>query len=126
MKTKLLLLGSALAALGCDGTQYVNADTVALIMTNDTTGVERVNRCHYVPVLLGSQLKARYVVEDELRVTITLTRDDLHLLFEEAGEPVESLTLPSQQFADEAREVAESPPPGFTVELASPCTPKDF
>lgn len=125
MKSKILI-GLAFAALGCDDTQYVNPDTVALIVTNDSTGIERVNRCHYIPVLLGSQLKARYVVEDELRVTLTLTRDELDLLFEDAGRPVEQLTLPSQQFAEEAHEVAESPPTGFTVELDSPCTPQDF
>lgn len=125
MRAILIPLFFGLSALGCDDS-YVSPDTVALIVTNDSTGVQRVNRCHYVPVLLGSQVKARYVVEDELRVTITLTRDELNLLFEDEGRPVESLTLPSQQFAEETREVAESPPDGFTVELASPCTPQEF
>ena len=124
---KSLLVGClSLLALSCDDTQYVSPDTVALIVTNDTTGVERVNRCHFIPVLLGSQVKSRYLVEDDLRVTITLTRDELDLLFDEAGTPVASVTLPSQQFGDEAQEVVAAPPDGFTVRLASPCTPPEF
>ncbi|RYZ10285.1 MAG: hypothetical protein EOO73_01545 [Myxococcales bacterium] len=126
MKPRLLLLVLGLGALGCDDPQYVNPDTVALVVTNDSTGIQRVNRCHYVPVLLGSQVKARYVVEDELRATITLTRDELSLLFEDGGAPVAGLTSPSLNFAEEARELMESPPEGFTVELVSPCTPQEF
>lgn len=123
---RIIFASSLLLTLACDDTQYVNPDTVALIVTNDTTGVERVNRCHYIPVLLGSQVKSRYLVEDDLRVTITLTRDELDLLFEDGGARVASVTVPSPQFADEAREVVASPTDGFTVQLASPCTPPEF
>jgi hypothetical protein len=112
--------------LGCDDPQYVSPDTVALIVTNDSTGVERVNRCHYVPVLLGSQDKARYLVQDELRATMTLTRDDVRVVFEDAGDTVASLVVESRQFASEAQLTAEDPPPGFRVELVSPCEPDEF
>lgn len=129
MTSKYLgLIGAALGGLfvsACDDPQYVDPDTVALVVTNDATHVERVNRCHYVPVLLGSEVKARYLVEDELRATITVTREDVSVLFEEAGADVASFVVDSDEFSGAANEVAPDPPPGYTVTLRSPCTPDD-
>jgi hypothetical protein len=129
MKSKYIaavsLAAGALFASGCDDPQYVDPDTVALIVTNDSTGVERVNRCHYVPVLLGSEVKARYLVEDELRATITVTREDVSVIFEDAGEEVASFVVDSDTFASAAKEEAPDPPPNYTVTLRSPCTPDD-
>ena len=57
----------------CEDRQYVSPDTVSLSITNDDTGVERVNRCNFIPVLLGSEVKARYQVEGDLKATLTIT-----------------------------------------------------
>lgn len=114
-----------LLAGSCDDPQYVNAYTVALIITNDTTGVQRVNRCHYVPVLLGSEVKARYLVEDQLRATISLTRDDVSVLFEDSGTEVSTFVVDSDEFAEDTEIAAADAPPGFSAALRSPCTPDD-
>lgn len=115
-----------LLALGCDDPQYVNPDTVALIVTNESTGVERVHRCHFVPVLLGSQDKARYLVEDQLRVTLTLTREDVSVMFEESGEMVGRIVVDSRQLTSDVTIEIEEAPTGFRAQLVSPCVPDDF
>jgi hypothetical protein len=126
MKTAAILGSALLGLFGCDDPQYVNPDTVALIVTNDSTAVQRVNRCHYVPVLLGSQVTVRYAVEKDLRATITLTRNDVRVVFDAAGSAVATVVVPSRDFASEADFTADEPPPGFTVQLLSPCTPDDL
>jgi hypothetical protein len=124
MTPSKLLLSLALAAVcGCDGQQYVSADTVALIVTNDSTGIERVNRCHFVPVLLGNQVKARYRVEDEIQATIVIDRQHVTVTFDGTDEPVPPFEVSASSFEETASEVAESPPEGYTVELSSPCSP---
>ena len=60
-RQRLLLL--SLALTGCDGRQYVSPDTVGLVITNDETGVTRVDRCNYIPVLLGSRIQWRYTID---------------------------------------------------------------
>ena len=62
-----LLLVISGALLGCDEQQYVSPDTVALIVTDDSTSMQRVNRCLYIPVLLGGQVVFRYEVDAELK-----------------------------------------------------------
>lgn len=117
---------AGLLALGCDDPQYVNPDTVALIVTNDSTGVERVNRCHFVPVLLGSQDKARYLVEDQIRATLTLTRDSVSVSFEDAGVEIANVAVDSRELAGETRVPIDDGPAGFSAELVSPCVPESF
>ena len=113
----------ALLALACDGQQYVAPDTVALVIKKDSTGVERVNHCHYVPVLLGSTVEEEYLVEGQLRATIHITRDLVSVTLNEAGSPVTELVVEALRFEGQALETAPSPPSGYTVQLSSPCTP---
>lgn len=120
----LLLL--ACFAQACDGQQYVSPDTVALVISNDATGVERVNRCNYIPVLLGSQVKARYTVESDLKATITITREEVALTFEDPGREHEPFVVPSDTFEDgDLTLQVDSPPDGYTITLGTPCTPDD-
>jgi hypothetical protein len=123
--SKLLPLLTFAAMCGCDGQQYVSADTVALTITNDSTGIERVNRCHFVPVLLGNQVKARYRVEDEIRATIVIDRQNVTVTFDGTDEPVPPLEVSASRFEETTSELAESPPEGYTVELSSPCSPEE-
>lgn len=104
-------------ACACDGQQYVSPDTLALVITNDSTGVQRVNRCHYVPVLLGSQVKARYLVEDGLHATITITRDTTSVVFDDAGLDLGPL--------DEAEPRLDYRGQSFFIALRPGCTPDD-
>ena len=84
-----LLLVISGALLGCDEQQYVSPDTVALIVTEDSTNLQRVNRCLYIPVLLGGQVVFRYEVDAELKALVIITRDEATVSFEpeEAAEP---------------------------------------
>jgi hypothetical protein len=117
------LLG-VLSLAACDGQQYVSPDSVALSITNDKTSVERVHRCNYVPVLLGSEVKTRYVVEDDLKATLTLTRESFSVVFEGAASSVEPFVVPAADVHD-AAQTADSPPAGYTVTLSSGCTPDE-
>ncbi|HYQ26451.1 MAG TPA: hypothetical protein VER04_04505, partial [Polyangiaceae bacterium] len=78
---------AALATLSCSQ-GYVSPDTVALVITAAGSSAQRVNRCHYVPVLLGSRDRARYSVDDQLHATIDLTRDKVTVLFEDESAAV--------------------------------------
>jgi hypothetical protein len=110
--------------VGCDGQQYVSPDTVALVVTDTASGVERVNHCHYVPVLLGSEIEARYVVKGELGVTIRLTRDDVRVDYAEPGQVYASYQVETEQLEGTVSLTDEGAPDGYRVELSSPCTPK--
>jgi hypothetical protein len=121
-----LALGLAAALVfGCDGQQYVSPDTVALVVSDDATSTERVHRCHYVPVLLGSRVSVRYRVDDELKVNIDVTRDQVTVFFEGESAPVDLFQVESALFEQAVREVDPAPPEGYTVELRSPCTPEE-
>jgi hypothetical protein len=108
--------------LACDGQQYVSPDTVGLSVTKDSTGKELVNRCNYVPVLLGGEVKSRYVVEGELKATLTVTRDSFSVVFEGAANEIEPFVVPAADVR-EASQLAPNPPKGYTVTLSSGCTP---
>lgn len=127
MTRRLNLTVALLAAslVACDGQQYVSPDTVALVVTNESTGVERVNRCHFIPVLLGSEVKVRYSVEDDLKVTISITRDEVRLDYEQPGQSYESYQISAQAFDGAASVSDDAPPDGYRVELSSPCTPRE-
>lgn len=123
MNRKACLL--LLAALGCDGQQYVSPDTVGLTITNDDTGVTRVSRCNYVPVLLGSRVKFRYVVEGDLKATIDIDRNEVVVSFEGDDGEVLPFTVRTKELEDGGSFTADSPPDGYTVRLSSGCTPDD-
>lgn len=121
-KTLPLLL--PLVLFGCDGQQYVSPDTVELSITNDSN-LELVNRCHYIPVLLGSQVKARYRIEDERRVTITITRDEIQLEYD-SGES-ELVTPQELEELESGESLALQNTPSTYIALLTPnCTPDDF
>lgn len=116
----------AFILLGCNEQQYVSPDTVSLVISNDATGVVRVNRCNFIPVLLGSQVKARYAVESDLKATITITREEVEVSFQDPGREHEPFLVPAETFEEEDVTLqADSPPDGYTVTLSTPCTPDD-
>jgi hypothetical protein len=127
-RVRLLPIAVGIAAtfvFGCDGQQYVSPDTVALVVSDDATSTERVHRCHYIPILLGSRVSVRYRVDDELKVNIDVTRDEVSVFFEGESAPVDVFRVESALFEAGARELDPTPPDGYTVELLSPCTPDD-
>jgi len=115
------LLG-AVCLVACDGQQYVSPDTLALSITKDSTGIERVNRCNYVPVLLGDKVESRYVVQGDLKATLTITRDSFTVAFEGSADPVDPFVVPATDLKD-GPQMAPSPPAGYTVTLSLGCTP---
>jgi hypothetical protein len=120
----LSLLG-ALALLGCDGQQYVSADTALLTISHDSTGSKLIEGCSYVPVLLGSQVQKRYVADDDLSAIITLTRSKIVVTFEgPAGDGVEPFQVATNEL-ESGSATADDPPSGYTVELGSGCTPDE-
>jgi hypothetical protein len=114
-------LFGALLASACDGQQYVSPDTVQLVVTKDGSTRELVNRCNYMPVLLGSVVKARYVVEDDLKATLTITRDAAVVSFDDVAEPFRA----SASELAAGVQSAPNPPTGYTVDLSSGCTPPE-
>ena len=120
----ICLCGVGLAA--CDGQQYVSPDTVGLVITDDETDAVRVDRCNYVPVLLGSQVKWRYEIQGDLKATITITRAKIEVTFEGDDGEAEPFTISPKDFEDgDTTFVADYPPDGYTVRLSSGCTPDD-
>jgi hypothetical protein len=119
-----LLLAVSGAVVGCDEQQYVSPDTVALIVTDDATNTQRVNRCLYIPVLLGGRVVFRYEVDAEVKALLVITRDEVTVSFEpeEAAEP---FSVDTDDLTETQRHEAESPPSGYTVELSAGCTPDD-
>lgn len=112
---------SALLLLACDGQQYVSPDTVHLVITEDSSSLEVVNRCNYVPVLLGSTVKARYGVDDDLKATLTITHDAVTVGFDGAAD---TFKVSATELAD-GTQLAPDPPAGYTVELSPGCTPDE-
>jgi hypothetical protein len=119
-----LLLVVSGALLGCDEQQYVSPDTVALIVTDDSTNMQRVNRCLYIPVLLGGQVVFRYEVDAELKALIIITRDDATVSFEPEG-AAEPFSVDTDELTEMQQHQADAPPSGYTVELSAGCTPDD-
>lgn len=127
-----LLLGVSLAALGCQDRQYVSPDTVLLSITDKSTDMERVHRCNYVPILLGGEVKARYVVEGELKATIAIDREHVTLSYEGSGELPQPWSLSSKFFEQEntctqGQDDCDPDPVAlpdsfdYFVQLSSPC-----
>jgi hypothetical protein len=108
--------------VACDGEQYVSPDTVALSITKDASGVERVNRCNYVPVLLGDKVDATYAVEGELQVNLSITRDSYRVAFEGAAVAVDPFVVTATELKA-GPQTDPTPPPGYTVKLSLGCTP---
>ncbi|HKY37737.1 MAG TPA: hypothetical protein VJN18_17465 [Polyangiaceae bacterium] len=114
-----------LALFGCDGQQYVSPDTVELSITNNDSNLELVKRCHFIPVLLGSQIKARYRIEDERRVTVTITRDEIELDYDSGESELVTPQELENLASGEALEL-QSTPADYTARLTPNCTPDDF
>jgi hypothetical protein len=108
--------------VACDGEQYVSPDTVALSITKDATGVERVNPCNYVPVLLGDEVDATYVVEGELRANLSIKRDSYRVAFEGGAVGGDPFVVTATELKAGAQ-TDPTPPPGYTVKLSLGCTP---
>jgi hypothetical protein len=107
--------------LGCQDQQYVSPDTANLSITNLDTGIERVNRCNFIPVLLGNQVKTRYVVEGSLKAVISLTRDKVTVSFEGEGHLPDPWTVESSKFREKFAESSDTPPDNYDVRLSSQC-----
>jgi hypothetical protein len=107
--------------LGCQDQQYVSPDTANLSITNLDTGIERVNRCNFIPVLLGNQVKSRYVVEGSLKAVISLTRDKVTVSFEGEASLPEPWTVESTKFREKFAESSDTPPDNYDVRLSSQC-----
>jgi hypothetical protein len=119
-------LSLLLALVACDGQQYVSPDTVGLLIRNDDTQIDRVNRCNYVPVLLGSEVKSRYAVEGDAKATITITRDDIVVTFEGFADDPPPFEAKAKEFSTTgSSDTAPTPPSGYSVTLSSGCTPED-
>lgn len=119
---KLLVTVLLVLSAGCEDRQYVNPDTVALSITNRDTGRERLQRCNYIPVLLGSQIDARYAVEGAVNVSLSLTREHVIVSFDGAAAMPEPWIVESGEFHDrEASVTLESAPQPYEVTLSSPC-----
>lgn len=109
---------------GCDDQQYVSPDTFALSVTDEGSGVERVHRCHYVPVLLGSRIQFRYRVDTGVSVTLSVTRDEVEVTFEGAGF-ADSASVSPKQVVEAGTTTIDWAPPGYSAELIAGCTPDD-
>lgn len=135
MSTKIRFWGLSVAlvvaATGCQDQQYVSPDTVLLSITNKARDVELVNRCHYIPILLGGEVKARYAVEDDIKATITINREKVIVSYEGSDVP-EPWAVSSKFFEEEASctqgldDCGQDPvtlPEAFNyqVVLSSPC-----
>lgn len=109
---------------GCDGQQYVSPSTALLTVSGDKTGSKLVSRCNYVPVLLGAQVDGHYSVDDALDVFITLTRDDITVVFQRDGDDFDPFRIAAKEL--ETGAVTDpSPPTGYTMDLSSGCTPDE-
>jgi hypothetical protein len=118
------LLIVALSLFGCDGQQYVSPSTALLTVTSDKTGSKLVSRCNYVPVLWGAQVDGHYSVDGALDVFITLTRDEITVVFQRDGDDFEPFRIAAKEL--ETGAVTDpSPPTGYTMELSSGCTPDE-
>jgi hypothetical protein len=114
------LLG-LLWVVACDGQQYVSPDTVALSITKDSSGSERVNACNYLPVLLGDRVDATYVVDGDLQAALSITRDSVRVTFTGSA-PVDPFVVTATDLKD-GPQTDSTPPPGYTVKLSLACTP---
>jgi hypothetical protein len=110
--------------LGCESQQYVDPDTVALIVTESEGGRQRVNRCHYIPVLLGSQIKFRYEVDADIDVTLTITRDEVDVHFEGGGFSERSV-VDASDLTDMQTTAIDWASEQYVAELIAGCTPDD-
>jgi len=126
MKLRLFALALVVsaAALGCDEQQYVSPDTVALVVTDDSTNMQRVNRCLYIPVLLGGKVIFRYEVDSALKAVLVITRDEATVSFEpeDAADP---FSIDTDELSEMEHHFADASPSGYSVELAAGCTPDD-
>ncbi len=128
MSNSLACCACALALLSltaCEDQRYVNPGTVRLTISSDKNGSTLVDSCHYVPVLLGSQVEARYDVDADLAASLTITRSELTVTFSGAAAGAPAFRADPKNFVADSVTVAEDPPPGYSVELRPGCTPDE-
>ena len=113
-----------LALAGCDGQQYVSPDTVALSVTSDATGSELVNHCDFVPVLLGAEVTASFVVDPPLSATLSITRGSVSVTFEGSAAGTPSFVVAAAA-VQQGEQIAPEPPAGYTVTLSPGCAPSE-
>jgi hypothetical protein len=121
MHLSRVALLAGLSLLACDGQQYVSPDTVLLTVTHDKTGSVLVEACNFVPVLLGSKVEKHYAVEGAMETTLTITRSDIAVTFQNSGENLDPFHV-APKHLEEGNAIDDYPPTGYTVELASGCT----
>lgn len=116
------LLLPALLCSACDGEQYVDPETVQLIITDTSSGMDRVNRCNYVPVLQGSRVVFRYEIEDGLKATLVATRDEITVGFE-PPDGTEPFRITAEDLAANLDPEGGSLPEKYELELLPGCKP---
>lgn len=119
-----LLLFSAGA--GCEGQHYVDAQTVSISVTRDSTPVALLmRRCHYVPVLLGSEVRARHVVDDQLAFELRATQHEVVVSFEGAEDADAGVRVDAEDLSDDFAQEFPITSAGvrYTVGIESPCDP---
>jgi hypothetical protein len=110
------------ACWGCQEQQYVNPDTVKLSVSR-AGGATLVDRCNYIPVLLGGAAQFTYHVERDLGVHLQITRDKVLATFEDSSGRLGSFGAPSSSFADDFSVDASEPPDGYSATLSAGCVP---
>jgi hypothetical protein len=111
-----------LAGWGCEEQQYVNPNTVQLTVTR-AGGVTLVQRCNYIPVLLGSAVDTSYHVEGDLGVHLEITRESVRVTFEDSSGKVSSFGEPGASFSEQFSVDIPDPPAGYAATLSSGCAP---
>lgn len=118
----LCLVPILLANWGCEEQQYVNPDTVQLTVTR-AGGVTLVQRCNYIPVLLGSAVNIGYHVEDDLGARLEITRETVRVTFEDSSGEVSSFGVPGVTFSEQFSVDVPDPPAGYAATLSAGCIP---
>ncbi len=100
----------------------MSPNTVQLTVTR-AGGAPLVQRCNYIPVLLGSAVNVAYHVEGDLGVRLEITRQSVRATFEDASGEVSSFGAFGASFAEEFSVDAPEPPAGYAASLSSGCAP---
>ena len=121
-----LLALAALSLVACEDTHYVNPETVLLNISDQRSRFTLVEHCYYVPVLLGSQVEADYVIDSDLSATIVVTRSAVTVSF--GGDAVGAAVfhVAPKDLQSDVSTFDDAPPAGYTVALRSGCAPDEL